>query len=309
MSNKLKKDQLIAELATVGNLLKQMPKNDILGKIGFESRFNELKEALSRLEKTSENLANIALFFGGKPVIGSKAIDAEFASDILGIYQELLTKITTSENNVLGLRGPVKDKKSAKLHITSVVHGSFGFQLEELDAANYSLFPSPLKIASDKLTEIMLSFANGTEEDYSNTVDVLNIRVFSSLRSFFKSLHNNEAEFRIVEGKYDRSLDRNAIERAFERIESTAIEEEESEIEGELLGIIPIARRFEFKKHPSAEIITGKIDMFFGQEYLERISKEHLAGRKWRAKIQTKTIRKLGRKSEILILNKLESIS
>lgn len=61
-----------------------------------------------------------------------------------------------------------------------------------------------------------------------------------------------------------RAFDQGAIERAYTRVEATEIQEEEIPVEGELIGFVPYARRFEFRTDPGNELISGKVAESFG---------------------------------------------
>ena len=107
----------------------------------------------------------------------------------------------------------------------------------------------------------------------------------------------------------DLTFDLGAVERAYERAEHTTIDEEEFSIEGELLGMIPIGRRFEFKRKDDGKIISGKVGLLFSQDYLDRVSKEQLTGLPRRGFFQRREIKKLGRVREVYVLTRLEDIS
>ncbi|OYY02146.1 MAG: hypothetical protein B7Y73_09580, partial [Acidocella sp. 35-58-6] len=101
------------------------------------------------------------------------------------------------------------------------------------------------------------------------------------------------------------TFDYSAITRANERAEITSIEEEIFEIDGELLGIIPIGRRFEFRRKDDGTILKGKVGLLFSQEWLNRNSKERLLGRLCRGFFQKREIKKYGSTREVYVLTKL----
>src|SRR6266481_6094037 len=104
MIRKLDQERLSAELAALEGMLTELVGADYLTRIGLESRRNELRENLARLQDKGETQARIALFFGGDPVVGSEGVRARFATDAVGSFQDLLT-------NVWGLsqEGPVRE--------------------------------------------------------------------------------------------------------------------------------------------------------------------------------------------------------
>ena len=94
----------------------------------------------------------MALFFGGNPVVGSIGIETTFGTNVMWSFQDMMSKVwsSLSEAQPLKQMGPIRDREASQLHITSVVHGSFGFLLEELDETE-PLFQTPLSVAADKL--------------------------------------------------------------------------------------------------------------------------------------------------------------
>jgi hypothetical protein len=310
MSRKLEIEELSADLAALDALLARSSPNDVVGRIGLESRRREIERRLLDLrEQGEEKQAAVALYFGGLPVIGSRGIKAEFASEALSSYQDLVSKIwANSETGVLRAMGPIKDKDASQLHITGIAHGSFGFLLEELDEMGSPLFTTPLKQATSQATELIVSFASEREEPFEQALESVSQRVFSSLRDFLKSIHREEAVFRMVEGDSDVTFDHAAVERAYQRAEAYSIDEEIIETEGELLGVIPIGRRFEFKV-PSGDVVSGKVGVLFSQSYLERIEREQLVGKSWKARINRKQKRAFGKTTESYTLLELLEIT
>src|SRR5581483_6956712 len=148
--------------------------------------------------------------------------------------------------------GPIKSVEASQLHITELIHGSLGFLLEELDEFGTPLFPSPLKDATSKATQLILAFASEHEDQFEAAIEAVPARVFNSLRDFLKTIRREEAVFRLVEGEVDAAFDEASVERAYARAEAYSIDEEVFDTEGELLGVIPIGRRFEFKQSDGA---------------------------------------------------------
>jgi hypothetical protein len=254
-------------------------------------------------------LASIALYFGGEPVVGSRGIQADFGSTIVANYQDLIAKVwATLAGGNLSLRGQIRDRDAAQLHITNLVHGSFGFLLEELDQEGQPLFTSPLKEAADKTTQYLIEFAEEDEQPFVRLTEDLNSRVFSSVRDFFRPIHRGNAVFRIVEGEVDRSFDRQAVERAYNRGEATEIDDQDVAVEGELIGVVPYARRFEFRTFPGNELVSGKVAQSFGQSYLERMHQEQLVGRRWQAVLRRRETKTPGRTSESFTLIDLREL-
>jgi hypothetical protein len=306
---KLERDQVAAELAALDQMLESLPTNDYLGRMGFEARRDALQDKLLELAVTEEHRAQVALYFGGDPVIGSMGVEAEFGTKVIGTFQDLLSKVWSSlDGEPLQQMGPVRDKDESQLHITSVVHGSFGFLLEEL--GDYTMFQTPLSKAADEVADYITSFADENEATFSDMIDTLNPRVFQAIRQFFGYVHKGKATFRLVEGERDQQFDQFAVERAWNRAEASNVTEDRIHVTGRLLGVIPMRRRFELESDETGIVIDGKIGEKFGNSYLERISTEQFAGKRWRALLHVRTVTRVGRDpSEHYTLLELEQLT
>lgn len=306
---KLDRDRLAADLAALDILLQSLPPNDYIGRVGLESRRNELQHRLERLGEQQERRATVALYFGGEPVVGNVGIEVGFGTRAIGSFQELLSKVWGSNDGELQAMGPIKDKEASQLHITHLVHGSFGFLLEELDEGTEPMFETPLKVAADKVATYLASFAGENEAKFSDVIEELNPRVFQSIRDFFGYIHKGQATFRLVEGERDEKFDQTAVERAWNRAEASKVDEEKVELQGRLLGLIPVGRRFEFEADGARQVVTGKVGEKFSQSYLERMTNEQFAGRRWKALMYRRIVSKVGRMaSERYTLLELEEL-
>lgn len=180
MMLKLDRDQLAAEIAGLNSLLNSLPHNDLLGRIGLEARREEVQERFNSLANEQDRRAKVALYFGGDPVVGSMGIQAGFGTSVVSTFQDLVSKVWgTAEGAQLMPMGPVKDKGGSQLHITNLVHGSFGFLLEELDRTSEPMFETPLKKAADQVVEYVVGFAGENESTFSDVIEDLNPQVLS----------------------------------------------------------------------------------------------------------------------------------
>lgn len=312
MMAKLDRDQLAAEISALEMLLSTLPGNDFLGRISLEARRNDLRQRFEQLAYVEERRAKVALYFGGEPVIGSQGVQAGFGTKVVNSFQDLITKVWgTVEGGQIAAMGPITDREASQLHITNLVHGSFGFLLEELDDQGEPLFVSALSQATDQATEYITSFAGENEARFSEVIEEMNPRVFQSLRDFFGSVYRGKATFRLVEGERDEKFDHAAVERAWRRAEASNVDEDRIPMEGRLLGVIPMRGRFEFEPDGGAVIIEGKVGEKFSDSYLERINTEQFAGRRWKAIFQKRVVTKVGRqpveKYTLLELDEIET--
>jgi hypothetical protein len=172
------------------------------------------------------------------------------------------------------------------------------------------MFQTPLSQAADQVAAYIAGFASENEAPFSQIIDVLNPRVFQSIREFFGCIHRSKATFRLVEGERDQQFDHLAVERAWHRAEASDVIEDRIHVQGRLLGIIPMKRRFELESDETGTVVEGRVGERLGNTYLERISTQQFAGRRWSALLDRRIVTKAGRTpSENYTLLELEELA
>jgi hypothetical protein len=296
MQSKLRLDGLKAELGSVRELLHQAKEvNDPVGKFQYEHRQAILEKEIQELELTPITSANVALFFGGRPVLGSKGISAEFAGKVLEKFQDLVTRTFVSEElGQLGNRGPIPQRATTKLMVTELARGSFGFILDEMsDQTDHQ--ETTLKLMVDEVARIVEKAGSPNEPDFEEIAESLNPRTLIALKDFFTILDNNESTIRVVDDKRDFTLDQQAVRRGHLRIDATSIEEKEDFVSGEVLGVLPESRKFEFKI-TGRQTIHGSISEEAAEQYLSNIrSGVDMFGHNWQVKLTIRTVKPLNR--------------
>ena len=295
MPKKLSIDGLSAEITSVSELLISAKNaGDIVGEIQLKYRLDQLDNELKELKEsmTNDNSASVALFFGGKPVLGSKGISADFAGTALEQFQNLVSKIF-AENEVgqLGSRGKVPFKARSELMITGLARGSFGFILDE-KSNQIELEASELTHVIDKATHLLRDIAAQDEAVFEGLIDELDTRTLLALKDMFSTLDSNEATLRVVENNLDIILDSAAIHRGKIRTEATSIEEKTSEISGILEGLLPEHQKFEIRDD-SGNLIYGSTTKEAVEQF-EKASKS-VIGKHCLASVTVKTVIPLNR--------------
>jgi len=204
--------------------------------------------------------AHAAVYFGGAPVVGSRGIDATFASRALANYEDFVTKIWGQrQHGNLPASGPVRDRHDARLHITGVVHGSFGFELAELAGPEgpTSFEGSPLRHAVDLATRAIIA-AGESDDALADAAEDLDGRAFAALREFYSVLKKGGASVRVVTDDLDRSFDVSAVLAAAERTQGTWAEQQDVPVSGEFLGVLPERRTFEFRRDDGL-VLRGRV--------------------------------------------------
>lgn len=295
MLRRLELDALRSDLAAVNGLLEYATvADDPVGKLQYARRRHELEEQINRIANAPEHAAGVALFFGGGPVIGSRGIIADFAGRSLEKFQEMISKrFAALENGELGRRGPVPMKPSTQMMVTDVARGSFGFVLEEA-TDNHSLADTQLKQVVGEVSGLVARMASPDEDIFQAAVETVDQRLLIALREFFRSLDEAGATLRIVEDSRDQSLSQTDIARARQRAEAMEIEETESDsVVGELLGLVPMHRRFELKLRDTGDTIYGVVSSDLSQRYVAWLHdpSENPTGKSWRTKLRIREVR------------------
>lgn len=293
MVTKVHLDALKSEAASVESLLARTSERDILSRISLTYRLEALRHEIASHEVEPNTAAGVALIFDGDPVNGSASIDAEFAGKTLQNYQELLSKQVAFSAGMLAERGPVpaEAQDAARMHIKALVHGSFGFVLEEVHADEPGMFDSPVKAAVAYISDLMVDVASQNIQAFEQRLEDIDFRVFNTLKKFISVVYKAGATMRVAERDREVRFDLVSLGRAYERLRETDVSEVEEVLEGELLGLVPIQRRFEFRRKDNSEIVKGGVSQNLSADYIERLEREGImAGRQWRATLHIKSI-------------------
>lgn len=296
MPRKLRIDSIKAELISVRALLAEAQAvGDPVGQIQYEERLNSIIKEIESIDGEVDALASVAIYFGGKPVFGSRGVLAQFASIAIEGFQNLIE--TVQAVNILGKigeRGRVPEVANTDLMITEVTKGSFGFILEEITAQT-SLLDSPLKNTVDLVSEIIAKTCDKNEEYFEEVLSQIDSRVLISLHKFLTNLDANEASLRIVENDKEFTINEKAAHRGRVRTETTVIEEEMTPFEGLFIGFLPDHRKFEFQID-SGEILYGTATVEATEQYTAFLKRGiDIINEHWRVNLEVRTIKPLNR--------------
>lgn len=293
MVTKVHRDALRGEIASLRELVVKSDGRDPLGTRSLRKRLAKLEAELDAIEANETRSANVALVFDGAAVRGSSSIEADFAGKALLDYQELIAKHVAVSEGGLAERGRLTDEvhRQSKMNITGLVHGSFGFVLEEDNSEQLGMFETPANLAVKSVTELLQDVAAAQGAAFEARLEDLDARIFQALKRFVGHLHRADSTLKLAEEQRELRLDKESVQRAFERVSKVDIEELEETVEGELLGLVPVQRRFDFRRNDTGEVIQGRVAPTLSADYLERIDQEGvIAGGQWRATIRSKTL-------------------
>ena len=265
MSTATRRQRLEAQRAQLESLLESIPQNRRLERLGFESQLEEVQRELETLTASPGiRPAETDLVFYGTPVVEADGIDAVFASNVISSYQDLVTKAHAARESVLKGSGPVPGESLSHLHITGVIHGSFGFQLREIVSsddvpAQTSLFTNETPLYATVEAVAALVEAAGQDDDaFVDLVQDLNPRVHDAMRQFFEVVRKAGASFSLATATRTTEFDYDRIAAAMDRASVTIQDEQDKRVLGVFLGALGGSRVFEHQA--DAERIRGKAD-------------------------------------------------
>jgi hypothetical protein len=256
----LEREFLQADLAQVRALLCQSPPDeDPIEHFQFMHRARELEARLGVLPSLiAAAPAAIALFFGGRPVIGSHGIKASFSGKAVGHFQKLVSqRFAADEQGPLASRGRVPMAEETQLLVTDVVRGSFGFVLAA--AENPADARVSLKHVVDEVADTLSRMAAPDDSLFDEAAALVDDRQLGTLKEFFKLLDDEGASLRLVEGKRDFELDNAAVSRARHRVEGLSIEDRNETLEGQIVGWTQYSHRFELRPHDGSALLAGAV--------------------------------------------------
>lgn len=288
MSTLLLLQRLAAEKATLEHFLEETPEGDVLGRIGLESRLEEVAGQINRYSEHPKTRAEVALILHGEPVSGSAGVQAAFGSRAIEAFQKSVSTAFAQQTGGVGERGPTKAKDFASLHITGVVHGSFGFVLEELDPKGEQLFDSSLKTATDSVLTVLDQIASENESVAEQAINDISERLFVNVRELVGLIHDNGASMNLVGPDQQMELDGARLERAYQRTADAKINDEEVLLRGVLQGLLPSSRKFEFQI--LGDVIKGSVAKDISDAYLRTLETQPMTGHTILAKFKKRTL-------------------
>ncbi len=261
--NAHERQYLRAELSELNRLIEQTPAEDVLDRASFMTRKQELTELLASQPDPSQELATARLTFRGRPVFGSSGILADFAAEAVQTFADAVAAVGASLGGPMGSRGQISNRDRYNTLITGTAHGSFGFVLEE--APQNDRFPfHELSWVSDAFERVrsIMTASLGSDDDFVDAIADTDGRALEALRKFLETLAKQEATcaFEFNNDTF-RFKNMRQVRRSVDRLTQDNIHEDDVEIPGSFLGVLPEHRTFEFRRADNGEVIRGKVSI------------------------------------------------
>jgi hypothetical protein len=301
MLKKLEVDAIRADIGAVERLLEgRTVESDPLGFMQLSKRREALQARLNEAEGAPQHKAAIALFFAGGPVVGSRGIEATFASKAVSIFQDLVSKqFAMEEIGELGRRGPVSMQPNSDLIVTNVVRGSVGLLLEESDRSD-AFADTQLKVVVDHVVDSIEAAAAPAADAFEEALERMAPRFLTALGEFFEVMDEQRALLRLVESEREVEFNSDAIHRGRERSRAAHIEERDHDEYVGKVFILPDSRRFDLRIVDGEPGITGTVSREFARKDLEGLLAEgNAVGERWRVRIRTRTLTRPARPPKV----------
>ena len=208
--------------------------------------------------------------FRGKPVVGSRGINADFGADAAKAFAESVTRISAGWHSSLSSSGPIPNAAEYQLLITGTTVGSFGFQLE--DAAQQPALEgqsTSVELAIRKVKEI-LEASVATDEELSEAIADTDRRALYSVHAFLKKVADSEAMCALeFQGDEFRFRDTAQVRRSENRLSNDNIQENNVTLSGKIQGFLPYSRRAElllsatsadFLQDAIGTVVSGRVE-------------------------------------------------
>lgn len=259
MLAQLEKQFLQADLAQARRLLADgQAHDDPIAEHQYSQRVQRLERELAEVSEAGALApVGVALFFGGRPVIGSHGIKAAFGTQAVGKFQKLISqRYAAAETGPLSSRGRVPMSDDTQLLVTDIVRGSFGFVLQGSEPACGDVV---LQEAVDHVADTLSRMAAADDALFDEASASVDNRQLGTLKEFFKLLDDEGASLRVVEGDRDFELTTQAVQRARQRAEAMTIEDRIETLQGEIIGWAEYSSRFELRLHTDRSVVIGTV--------------------------------------------------
>lgn len=242
------REQLESQIAQAKRMRAKLGDLGPFGDGGMSAHIAELEQHLASLQAADASVARVELKFDGEPVRGQSGIRADFGAAVLGAFQKLLKQFAR-----------IKGIDDSLLFFTAPARGSFGFVLEEMGQEQL-VGKSKLAEAADGLNAVLQRMTSSEDSSIEDDEDI-HPSLMRPIQDFLGLLSKNSATALVDAGSTSVRFDKREVETASARVKQIQITRSENSFAGELRGVLPADRRFEFLPDgEGAKVIKGTVD-------------------------------------------------
>jgi hypothetical protein len=235
----------------------------------LQQRRGELEGEIKELPAPGRQPRTV-LFFAGGPVLGTRGIDAQFASNVIDHFLQMVkSQYSVARHGGVGLRGVRRGESEARLLLTGLPRGSFGLELSQPNSEDF--------VAAEQLSNVLVQLtkviesAGRDDESFAFALDEVSPRVLQRLKDFFKVAADSKARMRVVSGDLECELNETAVAQAYERVSLAESRDQILDVQGVFRGATLDTWRFDFRAD-QGENISGRLaDEVSDEQALEMI--------------------------------------
>ena len=253
--------RILAEQTALQSLLDRLPSSRVIERRGLEFRKRKVDEILASRPPVLKEPVHVRVTFRGKPVVGSRGLLADFGAVAVKAFADAVALVGASRDSPLKFRGAIPRREKYGLLITGTASGSFGFDLEETSGDDRFPQMSPVGSAVKQTISILEAAVGTDDEVLLDTVSDAHPRALDAIRTFLKRMAVQEATCALeFKGRTLRFSDVGEVRRVEKRLGSDHVLDEEQQMTGRFLGVLPAKRWFEFRNEGAGRVVSGRID-------------------------------------------------
>ena len=242
------------ELAGLRSLLDSAPE-DPFSKPLLSSRVAELEREITEIEKNPVATPETEIYFSGGVAVGSIALDAKFAAQVLDSYPDIITnQYAAIYHGNISRTGRRRGESASKLYLTALPRGSFGLQLAQPFREDFYAAQNMADVMEG--IAVLIASAADSDEAFDSCVDGFHPRVLKPLQRFLETVMHGKCGCRILSGKQEVDLTHEQVVAAQQRVATAEEEEQEESIPGIFGGNLLQSRTFELTPN-AGQLITG----------------------------------------------------
>ena len=123
---------LLSEVGTLNALIAQTRPDDVIERMSFEGRLQQVQEELKAYAGRSPEVVQARLTFRGKPVSRGRGMSARFFSETLANFADATRRVGASRaRKAAESDDDIPTAEDCELLLVGTLHGSFGFIVED----------------------------------------------------------------------------------------------------------------------------------------------------------------------------------
>lgn len=287
MNIKERKAYLKAQIVQLKGLHGLVKDHPVMGK-SYKYRIEEVQKELDALPVDIKE-AKAELRFFGDAVVGDRGINAQFSSETLKIFQQIIDEQYVFETGATKQKRGRKNnslKSESSLLVTNVTRGSFGFVLEKREDMNMFDADNLSKTIAHIVS--LLEKLQADESEFSRELDSFSPGSLKKLSDFFTKIKAKKSGFTLSSGTKQIEFSVESTKDAHARLKAVEAKDEEITLDGIFKGARLESGDFDFEGE-TGQTIKGKLGRDLSEEDVVKYIQEYI-NKRCRANFRKTTI-------------------